>query len=63
MEDDVPRHAHGVEQIPLNLVQDVFRRATKKDGASLGVLALGQEGKVFVTDLGDLEQATFGSDV
>lgn len=63
MEDDIPCHAHGVVQIPLNLVQDIFGRSTEKDGAGLWILAFGKEGEVFIADLGDLEQAAVRSNV
>ena len=50
-------------QISLNLVENVFRRTSQHDGTGLGVLALCEEGEVFVTDLGDFEQTALGTDV
>lgn len=58
MEDDVSGDRHGVLQVAFNLVDDILRRTTEQDRTSLGVLALGEEGEVFVADLFNLEQAT-----
>lgn len=63
MEEHVACHAHGVVQVALDLVEHVLRRTPEEYRASLGVLALGQEGEVLVADLLDLEQAALRADV
>ncbi len=63
VEHDVSRNAHGVLQVSLNLVQDILGRAAEEDRASLGRLALGEEGEVLVADLLDLEQAALRTHV
>lgn len=63
MEHDVAGNAHGILKVALDLVQDILGGATEKDGAGLGVLALGEEGEVFVTNLLDLEEAAPGADI
>lgn len=63
VEDDVARHAHGVVQVALDLVEHVLGGPAEEDGAGLGVIALGQEGEVLVADLLDLEEAALRADV
>src|SRR5262249_55327030 len=63
VEHDVPRHAHGVLQVPLNLVQDVLRRAPEEDRAGLWILALREEREVPVSNLLNLKQSALGPHV
>lgn len=63
VEHDVARHAHGILQVALDLVQDVLGGAAEQDRAGLGVRALRQEGKVFITNLLNLKEAALGPDV
>lgn len=63
VENNVPSDRHGILQVPLNLVQDILRRSSQKNRAGLGVLAFGQEGEVFITNLLNLKEAAAGSDV
>jgi hypothetical protein len=63
MEHDVPRDTHGIVQITLNLIEDIFGRATQKDGTCVRILALGEEGKVLVANLLDVEKTTLGADI
>jgi len=56
-------HLERVVQVPLNLVQNVFRGAPEHDSAGFWVLALCEEGKVLVANLLDLEEAALGADV
>jgi len=46
VEDDVARDGHGVGQVAVDLVQDVFGRPAEEDGARFGGRAFGQEGEV-----------------
>lgn len=62
-EHDVAGHAHGVLKVALDLVKNVLGRAAEKDGAGLGVLALGEEAKVLVANLLNLEQTAPSADV
>lgn len=61
--DDVPGDAHGILEVPLNLVQDILRRSTEKNSAGLRILALGQESEVLVANLGNLEETTLGTNI
>lgn len=63
VEDDVPGDGHGVLEVPLDLVDDVLGGAAEKDSASLGVLALSEEGEVLVANLLDLEKSALSSNV
>lgn len=63
MENDVAGHGHGVEQIPLNLVEYVLGWSTEQDSACFGVFAFGQEAEILVADFGDLKEAAVGADV
>ena len=63
MEHDVARDGHGVLEVALDLVEDVFGGATEEDGAGFGDFALADEGEVFVADLFDFEEAAMGPDV
>lgn len=63
VEDDVPGNGHSVLKVPLDLVDDVLGRAAEKDSASLGVLALSEEGEVLVANLLDLEKSALSSNV
>jgi hypothetical protein len=46
VEDDVAGDGHGVGQVAVDLVQDVFGRSAEEDGAGFGGGAFGQEGEV-----------------
>lgn len=61
--DYVPCYAHGVVEVSLDLVQNILGRASQQNCAGLGILALGEEREVLVTNLGDLEKPTLGSDI
>lgn len=50
-------------EVSLDLIQNIFRRPAQQDRACLGILALCQEGEVFITDLRNLEEPTMGTDV
>jgi hypothetical protein len=50
-------------QIPLNLVQNVFRGSPEQDSACLWVRALCEEGEVLVTNLGNLEKTALSTNV
>ena len=63
MEHDVSRDAHGIVEVSLNLVQDILGGAAEKDGAGLGVLTLGEEGEVFITNLRNFEETTLSTNV
>ena len=63
MEHDVPGDGHCVLEVSFNLVENVFGRPAEEDGARLGGLTLREEGKVFVADFGDFEEATVCADV
>eukprot|EP00756_Hemistasia_phaeocysticola_P010943 Hpha_TRINITY_DN15065_c5_g5::TRINITY_DN15065_c5_g5_i2::g.125118::m.125118 len=54
--EDVARHAHGVLEVTLDLVEGVLGGTTQQDGAGLALGAVEDEGEVLVTDLLDLEQ-------
>ena len=63
VEHDVARHAHGVLQVALDLVEHVLGGPAEQHGAGLGVLAAREEGEVLVANLLDLKQAALGADV
>lgn len=63
VEDNVTGHRHGILEVTLDLVEDVLRGATQKDGAGLGRLAFPHEGEVFISDLFDLKQTALGTNV
>ena len=63
MEHDVAGDGHGVLEVALDFVEDVFGGPAEKDGARFGVFALRDEGEVFVADFGDFEKAAVGADV
>lgn len=63
MEHDIACNAHGILQVSLNLVEHVLGGAAEKDGAGLGVLALGKEGKVLVANLLNLKQTASGANI
>ena len=52
-----------MSKVALDLVKNVLGRAAEKDGAGLGVLALGEEAKVLVANLLNLEQTAPSADV
>lgn len=63
MEHDIPGDRHGILEIPFDLIQDVFGRSAKEDGAGLGLPTLGDEGEVLVANLLNLKQPALGSDI
>ena len=63
IEEHVPRDAHCVREVTVDLVQDVLGRPAEEDCARLRVGALGEEGEVLVADLLDVEQPTARADV
>ena len=56
MEHHVAGNGHGVLEIPLDLVENVFGRATEKDSACFRDFAFCEKGEVFIADLLNLEQ-------
>mmetsp|Transcript_26210 Transcript_26210/g.73547 ORF Transcript_26210/g.73547 Transcript_26210/m.73547 type:complete len:209 (+) Transcript_26210:330-956(+) len=62
LQQDVPRHAEGVLQVALHLVEHIPGRTTQDHRARLRVLALSHEGEILVADLLDLEEATLSAD-
>lgn len=52
VKDDVARDGHGVGQVAVDLVQDVFGRPAEEDGARFGGRAFGQEGEVPAWNVG-----------
>lgn len=48
VEDDVTSDGHGIGQISINLVENVFRWTSQEDRARLGSLAFDEEGIVSV---------------
>ena len=63
IENHVPRHAHSISKIPIDLVQNVFGRTAQEDGAGFGRRAFGEEREVLVADLLDVEEPAFRADV
>lgn len=63
MEDHIAGNGHGVLKVPLNFVDNVLRRSPEKNSASLGVLAFPHEGKIFVSDLLNLEETALSSHI
>lgn len=55
MKDDIAGHGHGILQIPLNLIQDVFRRPSEQDGTGFGFSTFSEEGEIFIPNLLNLE--------
>lgn len=46
-----------------DLVEDIFGSASEEDGASLGILAVNNEGVKLVTNLLDFKEACLGANV
>lgn len=63
VEHDITRNAHGILQVPLDLVENVLRGTAEENGACFGVLALRQEGEILVADFFDLKQTAFRTNV
>ena len=57
------RHSHSILQVTLNLIKDILGGTSQKNGTGLGILALGKEGKVLITDELNVEETTSGTDV
>mmetsp|Transcript_121343 Transcript_121343/g.288294 ORF Transcript_121343/g.288294 Transcript_121343/m.288294 type:complete len:320 (-) Transcript_121343:555-1514(-) len=60
LQNDIASDTPGVMQVALDLVQHVPGGTTQNNGASFWILALCQEGEVFLPDLLDLEAAALG---
>jgi hypothetical protein len=54
IETDVPGNLDGILEVSLDLIQDVLGSSAQEDGASLGFLALLDEGEIFIADFADL---------
>lgn len=63
MEHDVSRDRHGVLEVSLDFIEDIFGGPAEDDGASFGDFAFADEGEVFVADFLNLEEAALGSHV
>jgi hypothetical protein len=57
MEHHISCNGHSISQVSINLVQDIFRRASQENSACFRVFALGNEGKVFVADFLNLKES------
>ena len=55
VEEDVACDGHGVREVAVDLIENVLGRSAEEDGARLGILTLGEEREVLVTDLLDVE--------
>lgn len=63
MEHDVAGDGHGVLQVSLDFVEDVFGGSAQEDGACFWGFAFGDEGEVLVADLFDFEESALRADV
>jgi hypothetical protein len=57
VEHHIPRNSHGICQVSINLVQDIFRGTSEENGACFWVFALGNEGEIFVADFLNLKES------
>eukprot|EP00128_Syssomonas_multiformis_P003160 Colp12_sorted_trinity150504_noHs@31453 len=60
---NVAGHVHGILKVALDLHEHILGGTTQKDGAGLGLLALGDESEVVVANLLDFEETSTGTDI
>ena len=61
--DNVSSNSKSIGEVSLDLVEHILGSSSEDDGASLWVFALSKETEIIVSNLVNLEEATFSSDV
>jgi hypothetical protein len=61
--DDIAGNTESILEVALNFVEDILRCTTEDNRASVGLLALGKEREIVVTDFVDLEKCAVLSNI